>query len=113
MTNAGVRKASILALQDVYDMDDNVPFLGPFSPFSTDQVLSLYLIDDIWEFMDAMQDWERITSMLLYENPSIELRDDDAANLTLLFCASVKKAVGERIVPANDHRKPYNTKAQK
>ncbi|GJR56278.1 sister-chromatid cohesion protein 3 [Tanacetum coccineum] len=106
---AGVRKASILALQDVYDMDDNVPFLGPFSH----QVLSLYLIDDIWEFMDAMQDWERITSMLLYENPSIELRDDDAANLTLLFCASVKKAVGERIVPAIDHRKPYNTKAQK
>lgn len=23
--------------------------------FSTDQVLSLYVIDDIWEFMDAMK----------------------------------------------------------
>ncbi|GKD75331.1 sister-chromatid cohesion protein 3 [Tanacetum coccineum] len=150
--SAGVRKASILALQDVYDVDENVPFLRPFTlrfykrmldladdndisvavcaislvkqllrraigalvydhviaqkfrslqprssgdegdrarihllkirqilrEFSTDQVLSLYLIDDIWEFMDAMQ-----------------------------------KAVGERIVPAIDHRKPNHTKAQK
>ncbi|GJX60726.1 sister-chromatid cohesion protein 3 [Tanacetum coccineum] len=177
--SVGVRKAYILALQDVYDVDDNVPSLGPFTlsfykrmldladdndisvalvpddalgsiydlligdppkikraigelvydhviaqklsssqprssgdegdrsrihllrmlqilrEFSTDQVLSLYVIDDIWEFMDAMQ---RITSMLLYENPLIELTDDDATNLTLLFCASVKKTVGERIV---------------
>nr|GFC99917.1 sister-chromatid cohesion protein 3 [Tanacetum cinerariifolium] len=61
----------------------------------------------------AMKDWERITSMLLYKNPSIELTDDDATNLTRLFCASVKKAVGERIVPAIDHRKPNHTKAQK
>nr|GEX62538.1 sister-chromatid cohesion protein 3 [Tanacetum cinerariifolium] len=209
--SAGVRKASILALQDVYDVDDNVPSLGLFTErfykrmldladdidisvavcaislvkqllrhqlvpdddlgslydlliddppeirraigalvydhviaqkfsssqprssgdegdqsqihllrmlqilreFSTDQVLSLYVIDDIWEFMDAMKDWKRITSMLLDENPSIELTDDDATNLTRLFCASVKKAVGERIVPAIDHRKPNHTKAQK
>nr|GEX95339.1 sister-chromatid cohesion protein 3 [Tanacetum cinerariifolium] len=41
-----------------------------------------YVIDDIWEFMGAMKDWERITSMLLYKNPSIELTDDDATNLT-------------------------------
>ncbi|GJZ72917.1 sister-chromatid cohesion protein 3 [Tanacetum coccineum] len=110
---AGVRKASILALQDVYDVDGNVPSHGLFaerfykrmldladdndisvaalvydhvisqkfnSPqsrssgdesdqsqihllrmlqilreFSTDHVLSLYVIDDIWEFMDAMK----------------------------------------------------------
>ncbi|XP_071738287.1 sister-chromatid cohesion protein 3-like isoform X3 [Rutidosis leptorrhynchoides] len=81
--------------------------------FSTDQVLSFYVIDDIWEFMDAMKDWKRITSMLLDENPSIELTDDDATNLTRLFCASVKKAVGERIVPAADHRKQNHTKAQR
>ncbi|GJS57013.1 sister-chromatid cohesion protein 3 [Tanacetum coccineum] len=57
--------------------------------------------------------WERITSIPLYENPSIELIDDDATNLTLLFCASVKKAVRERIVPAIDHQKSNHAKAQK
>lgn len=51
--------------------------------------------------------------MLLDENPSIELTDDDATNLTRLLCASVKKAVGEKIVPTPDHRKPNYTKAQK
>lgn len=51
--------------------------------------------------------------MLLDENPSIELTDDDATNLTRLFCASVKKAVGEKIVPATDHRKQNHTKAQR
>ncbi|GKC73390.1 sister-chromatid cohesion protein 3, partial [Tanacetum coccineum] len=45
--------------------------------FSTDQVLSLYVIDDIWEFMDAMKDWKCITTMLLDDNPSIELTDDE------------------------------------
>ncbi|KAF5785128.1 putative armadillo-like helical, stromalin conservative domain, cohesin subunit Scc3/SA [Helianthus annuus] len=209
--NAGVRKASVLALQNLYDVDDNVPSLGLFTErfykrmldladdvdisvavcaislvkqllrhqlvpdddlgslydlliddppeirsaigalvydhviaqkfnssqprssgdegdtsqihllrmlqilreFSTDQVLSQYVIDDIWEFMDAMKDWKRITSMLLDENPSIELTDDDATNLARLFCASVKKAVGEKIVPAADHRKQSHTKAQR
>ncbi|XP_030947557.1 sister-chromatid cohesion protein 3-like [Quercus lobata] len=51
--------------------------------------------------------------MLLDENPLIELTDDDATNLVRLLCASVKKAVGERIVPATDNRKQYYTKAQK
>ncbi|XP_076919511.1 sister-chromatid cohesion protein 3-like [Bidens hawaiensis] len=210
--NAGVRKASVLALQNLYDVDDNVPSLGLFTErfykrmldladdidisvavcaislvkqllrhqlvpdddlgslydlliddppeirraigalvydhviaqkfnssqprssgdegdtsqihllrmlqilreFSTDQVLSLYVIDDIWEFMDAMKDWKHITSMLLDENPStIDLTDDDATNLARLFCASVKKAVGEKIVPAADHRKQNHTKAQR
>ncbi|PWA47574.1 Zinc finger, RanBP2-type [Artemisia annua] len=32
--------------------------------------------------------------------------------LTQLFCESVKKAVGERIVPTIDHQKPNHTKAQ-
>ncbi|CAH1447463.1 unnamed protein product [Lactuca virosa] len=209
--NAGVRKASVLALQNLYDVDDNVPSLGLFTErfykrmldladdldlsvavcaislvkqllrhqlvpdddlgslydlliddppeirhaigalvydhvvaqkfnnsqsrssgdegdsshihllrmlqilreFSADQMLSTYVIDDIWEFMDAMKDWKRIISMLLDENPSIELTDDDATNLTRLFCASVKKAVGERIVPVIDHRKQSYTKAQR
>ncbi|KAL8262154.1 hypothetical protein R6Q59_026203 [Mikania micrantha] len=209
--SAGVRKASVLALQNLYDVDDNVPSLGLFTErfykrmldladdvdisvavcaislvkqllrhqlvpdddlgslydlliddppeirraigalvydhviaqkfnssqsrssgdegdtsqihllrmlqilreFSTDQVLSLYVIDDIWEFMDAMKDWKRITSMLLDENPSIELTDDDATNLTRLLCASVKKAVGEKILPATDHRKQSHSKAQR
>lgn len=208
--NAGVRKASVLALQNLYDVDDNVPSLGLFTErfykrmldladdidlsvavcaislvkqllrhqlvpdddlgslydlliddppeirhaigalvydhvvaqkfnnsqprssdesdsshvhllrmlqilreFSADQSLSIYVIDDIWEFMDAMKDWKRIISMLLDENPSIELTDDDATNLTRLFCASVKKAVGVRIVPVIDNRKQSLSKAQK
>ena len=51
--------------------------------------------------------------MLLDENPSVELSDSDATNLVRLLCASVKKAVGERIVPATDNRKQYYSKAQK
>lgn len=51
--------------------------------------------------------------MLLDENPSMELTDGDATNLVRLLCASVKKAVGEKIVPATDNRKQYHNKAQK
>lgn len=81
--------------------------------FSTDQILSTYVIDDVWEYMDAMKDWKCIISMLLDENPQIELTDDDATNLIRLLSASVKKAVGEKIVPATDNRKQYHNKAQK
>lgn len=51
--------------------------------------------------------------MLLDENPSIELTDVDTTNLVRLLVASVKKAVGNKIVPAPDNRKPHLTKAQK
>uniref|UniRef100_A0A2N9GJR5 SCD domain-containing protein n=1 Tax=Fagus sylvatica TaxID=28930 RepID=A0A2N9GJR5_FAGSY len=81
--------------------------------FSTDPILSIYVIDDVWEYMKAMKDWKCIISMLLDENPLIELTDDDATNLVRLLCSSVRKAVGERIVPATDNRKQYYTKAQK
>lgn len=81
--------------------------------FSTDQILSKYVIDDVWEYMDAMKDWKHIISMLLNENSSSELRDVDATSLIRLLCSSVKKAVGERIVPATDNRKQYHNKAQR
>ncbi|OWM87185.1 hypothetical protein CDL15_Pgr010217 [Punica granatum] len=81
--------------------------------FSADPVLSMYVIDDVWEYMKAMKDWKCIISMLLDENPRVELTDEDATNLVRLLCASVKKAVGERIVPASDNRKQYYNKAQK
>ncbi|GMI66557.1 sister-chromatid cohesion protein 3, SISTER-CHROMATID COHESION PROTEIN 3 [Hibiscus trionum] len=81
--------------------------------FSTDPILSIYVIDDVWEYMKAMKDWKCIISMLLDENPLIELTDEDATNLTRLLFASVRKAVGERIVPASDNRKQYFNKAQK
>ncbi|KAH9786134.1 Sister-chromatid cohesion protein 3 [Citrus sinensis] len=81
--------------------------------FSADPILSIYVIDDVWEYMKAMKDWKCIISMLLDENPLIDLNDDDATNLIRLLSASVKKAVGERIVPASDNRKPYYNKAQK
>ncbi|XVF32673.1 hypothetical protein REPUB_Repub17cG0102900 [Reevesia pubescens] len=81
--------------------------------FSTDPILSIYVIDDVWEYMKAMKDWKCIISMLLDENPLIELTDEDATNLTRLLFASVRKAVGERIVPASDNRKQHYNKAQK
>ncbi|KAM7495930.1 hypothetical protein LguiA_020344 [Lonicera macranthoides] len=81
--------------------------------FSGDQTLCIYFIDDVWEYTDAMKDWKHIISMLLDENPFVELTDEDATNLILLLCASVKKAVGERIVPATDYRKQYYSKAQR
>lgn len=31
LKSAGVRKASVLALQNLYEVDDNVPSLGPFT----------------------------------------------------------------------------------
>ncbi|KAI4341717.1 hypothetical protein MLD38_026407 [Melastoma candidum] len=81
--------------------------------FSMDPVLSVYVIDDVWEYMKAMKDWRCIISMLLDENSKIDLTDEDATNLVRLLAASVKKAVGERIVPAADNRRLYYTKAQK
>lgn len=43
--NAGVRKASVLALQNLYEVDDNVPTLGLFTErFSTRMI---ELADDI------------------------------------------------------------------
>ncbi|KAK7284692.1 hypothetical protein RJT34_19442 [Clitoria ternatea] len=81
--------------------------------FPQDPILSIYVIDDVWEYMTAIKDWKCIISMLLEENPSVELSDNDATNLVRLLCASVKKAVGERIVPATDNRKQYYSKAQK
>lgn len=51
--------------------------------------------------------------MLLEEDTSIELSDADATNLIRLLSASIKKAVGEKIVPATDNRKQYYTKAQR
>ncbi|XP_010914380.1 sister-chromatid cohesion protein 3 isoform X2 [Elaeis guineensis] len=81
--------------------------------FPDDPILSAYVIDDVWDDMKAMKDWKCIISMLLDENPMIELTDVDATNLVRLLYASARKAVGEKIVPATDNRKQYYTKAQK
>ena len=43
----------------------------------------------------------------------IELTDVDSTNLVRLLYASARKAVGEKIVPSADNRKPYTNKAQK
>ncbi|KAG5610127.1 hypothetical protein H5410_021408 [Solanum commersonii] len=56
---------------------------------------------------------KRTMSMLLEEELSAELRDDDVANLIRLLFASTRKAVLEKIVPASDNKKKYHTKAQK
>ncbi|KAK6940896.1 STAG protein, partial [Dillenia turbinata] len=81
--------------------------------FAADPILCTYVIDDVWEYMKAMKDWKCIISMLLDENPLIELTDVDSTNLIRLLHASVKRAVGERIVPTTDNRKQYYNKAQK
>lgn len=60
-----------------------------------------------------MQDWKCIIRMLLEDNPLAELNDVDSTNLCRLLCASVKKAVGERIVPAIHTRIPTQSKGQK
>lgn len=52
-------------------------------------------------------------SVLLDENPAIELTDMDGTNLVRMLQASAKKAVGEKIVPAVDNRKLYYNKGQK
>ena len=41
------------------------------------------------------------------------LSEKDATNLVRALCAAMKKAVGERIVPTTDNRKPSLSKAQK
>ncbi|WMV58801.1 hypothetical protein MTR67_052186 [Solanum verrucosum] len=56
---------------------------------------------------------KRILSMLLEEELSAELSDEDATNLIWLIFASTRKAVLEKIVPASDNKKKYHTKAQK
>ncbi|CAN6373305.1 unnamed protein product [Urochloa humidicola] len=81
--------------------------------FSDDPVLSSYVIDDIWDDMKAMRDWRCMISVLLDENPAIELTDMDGTNLVRMLQASAKKAVGERIIPAMDNRKLYYNKGQK
>ena len=79
--------------------------------FSTDPILSDYVIDAAWEDMKAMKDWKCIIFMLLDDNPRIELAEKDATNLVRVLCASMKKAVGEKIVPTADNRKPSLSKA--
>ncbi|PKA54936.1 hypothetical protein AXF42_Ash000772 [Apostasia shenzhenica] len=81
--------------------------------FPDDPILSAYVVDDVWDDMKAMTDWKCMISMLLDETPVIELTDVDATNLVRLLSASAKKAVGEKIVPSADNRKPHYTKAQK
>ena len=63
--------------------------------------------------MKAIKDWNYIISMLLDDNPRIGLTEKDATNLVRALCASMKKAVGEAIVPTADNRKPSLSKSQK
>ncbi|KAH0669568.1 hypothetical protein KY285_023729 [Solanum tuberosum] len=56
---------------------------------------------------------KRIPCMLLEEELSAELSDEDATNLIRLLFASTRKAVLEKIFPASDNKKKYYTKAQK
>lgn len=82
--------------------------------FSTDPILSVYVIDDVWEYMKAMKDWKCIISMLLDQNPRTgSTTDEDSTNLVRLLFASIRKAVGEKIIPSTDNRKQYHSKAQR
>ncbi|RHN78810.1 hypothetical protein MtrunA17_Chr1g0169991 [Medicago truncatula] len=79
--------------------------------FPPNPILTSCMIDDVWDYMEAMKDWKCIISMLLDENSLIT--NESKTNLVRLLCASVKKAVGEKIVPAIDNRKQYYNKTQK
>jgi len=118
--------------------------------FSTDPILCVYVIDDVWEYMKAMkveskrnyfsllhvhyiavtctfcsfytivmmllflQDWKCIISMLLDQNPRTgSTTDEDSTNLIRLLFVSIRKAVGEKIIPSTDNRKQYHSKAQR
>eukprot|EP00252_Welwitschia_mirabilis_P020326 TRINITY_DN4955_c0_g2_i1.p1 TRINITY_DN4955_c0_g2~~TRINITY_DN4955_c0_g2_i1.p1 ORF type:complete len:753 (-),score=175.27 TRINITY_DN4955_c0_g2_i1:264-2498(-) len=81
--------------------------------FSTDPILADYVIDSLWEDMKAMKDWKCIISFLLDDNPRNELTEKDATNLVRILSASVKRAVGEKIVPFVDSKRPSLSKAQK
>jgi hypothetical protein len=60
------------------------------------------------------QDWKCMTTMLLEDPTNKELNEEDATILVRVLLASVKKAVGEKIVPSMEQRKPHSlTKAQK
>lgn len=55
-----------------------------------------------------------MTTMLLEDPTNKELNEEDATILVRVLLASVKKAVGEKIVPSMEQRKPHSlTKAQK
>ncbi|CAN8285719.1 unnamed protein product [Cochlearia groenlandica] len=82
--------------------------------FSTDPILSVYVIDDVWEYMKAMKDWKCIIDMLLDQNPRTGCtNEEDSTNLIRLLFSSVRKAVGEKIIPSTDNRKQYHSKAQR
>ncbi|MCO5549119.1 hypothetical protein L7F22_002585 [Adiantum nelumboides] len=81
--------------------------------FSSDPILSDYVIDAVWQGMDAIKDWKSMISMLLDDNPKLELTDQDATHLVRVLSASAKKAVGEKIVPSMESRKVTLSKAQK
>lgn len=52
-------------------------------------------------------------SMLIDDNPKLELTDQDASHLVRVLCASAKKAVGGKVVPSAESRKVTLSKAQK
>ncbi|KAH8935631.1 hypothetical protein BDL97_17G039000 [Sphagnum fallax] len=83
------------------------------SEFSADPILCDYVIDALWDKCQAMKDWKCMVSMLLEESSSKDLSDLDTTNLVRVLSASVKKAVGEKIVPISEQRKTSLNKAQK
>eukprot|EP00897_Mesotaenium_endlicherianum_P001304 jgi/Mesen1/1200/ME000128S00174 len=76
-------------------------------------VLSLYVVDALWKSMDAMQDWKCMAKMLLSDSSKDELSDEEAASLVLVLSAAVRKAVGEKLAPSLEAKKPHLTKAQR
>ncbi|KAF2314941.1 hypothetical protein GH714_037231 [Hevea brasiliensis] len=81
--------------------------------FSTDPILCIYVIDDVWEYMKAMKDWKCIISMLLDENPMVELTDDDATNwlshnlFALAFCHNLIAVAHPDETEDEDSNKEY------
>ncbi|KAG0566423.1 hypothetical protein KC19_7G062600 [Ceratodon purpureus] len=82
--------------------------------FCADPILCDYVIDALWDKCSAMKDWKCMITMLLEDTTSKELNEEDTTILVRVLLASVKKAVGEKIVPSTEQRKSnFLPKAQK
>jgi hypothetical protein len=82
--------------------------------FCSDAILCDYVIDALWDKCSAMKDWKCMITMLLEDTTNQELNEEDSTILVRVLLASVKKAVGEKIVPSTEQRKTHSlNRAQK
>lgn len=80
--------------------------------YSSNPSMADYMVDALGN-VEALQDWKCISRMLLNDQSEDSLSEEDANYLLRILTASVKRAVGERLVPSSDGRKFVATKTMK